>query len=203
MNNMPKLTRFPYIFVIGFNKSGTTSIHRLFLDNGFPAVHWDQGRLACKALLNTLQNRRIFEGYDQQYRVFSDLTFRNSEILIEGNKLFRQMDRNYPGAYFLYNKREMNAWLNSRLSHGSSHAEGPYRDYFKKILRAGDDKEIMAFWKKTRLRFEEDIREYFGDSDRFIELEIEDAMFVKKLSYFIGVRLNPDHWKRRNVRSSC
>jgi hypothetical protein len=106
-----------YIFIIGFNKSGTTSIHELFSKNGFASIHWDEGRLAKKSLLNALEGRRLFYGYDHQYQVFSDLVYRNDRFYFEGNSLFREMDKDYPNAFFIYNKRNIADWLKSRIHH--------------------------------------------------------------------------------------
>jgi hypothetical protein len=59
-----------YIFIIGFNKSGTTSIHELFSKNGCASIHWDEGRLAKKSLLNALEGRRFFMGTIINIRFF-------------------------------------------------------------------------------------------------------------------------------------
>ena len=39
------------IFQIGFNKSGSGSIHHFFLDNNIPSVHWDGGNYQRKFII--------------------------------------------------------------------------------------------------------------------------------------------------------
>ena len=88
---MEDLNKTPFIFIIGFNKSATTSLHKLFSDNGYPSVHWDGGNLAKNSLINILNGKKIFTGYDDKYRIFSDFIFRNDKYVFEGNSLFQIM----------------------------------------------------------------------------------------------------------------
>jgi hypothetical protein len=179
-----------YIFVIGFNKTGTTSIHKLFENNGFSSIHWDGGRLAKNMLQNGINYRPIFHGYDQQYTVYSDMIYRTDKFWFEGNSLFKEMHTDYPNALFLYNTRDCNSWLQSRLNHKGQVIGQSFLDIHKRILKTEDTDLILQHWKKTRIRFEKDIREYFKNSKNFLEIDITDSMFVSKLSAFIGVELN-------------
>ena len=54
------------VFIVGFNKTGTTSFHRLFLDNGYASIHFDRGRLARKMIQNSLEDRKLPNGYDHK-----------------------------------------------------------------------------------------------------------------------------------------
>ena len=40
------LAHLPYVFLIGFNKTATTTLHFFFKKNGLPSIHWDNNRLA-------------------------------------------------------------------------------------------------------------------------------------------------------------
>ena len=95
------MVSLPYVFVIGFNKTGTTAIHRLFEANGFPSIHWDKGNLARRMLENCISGRPVLAGYDQRYKVFSDLLFRTNKFWFEGNSLFRTIDADYLDLFYL------------------------------------------------------------------------------------------------------
>ena len=53
----------PHIFLIGFNKCGTTSFHNYFKANGISSVHWRSNTLAL-ALYQLNQDRPLLEGID-------------------------------------------------------------------------------------------------------------------------------------------
>ena len=187
-----------HIFVIGFNKTGTTSIHRLFKGNGFNSVHWDRNRLAKTMLKNCLNGKAVLHGYDKKYTVFCDMFYRNKKFFFEGNSLFRELSVDYPDALFLYNTRDIDSWVKSRLNHHRKEQGIPFLDVFKQMLNTEDHDEIVQYWKKTRTRFEADIREFFKDKNNFLELDINDPIFVSKLSKFVGVELDQLHWGKHN-----
>lgn len=186
----------PPVICIGFNKSGTTSIHKLFEDNRVPSVHWDNGRLAKRCLLNALNGKKLLHGYDNTYNVFSDFMFRTDNFLFEGNSLFRQMNRDYPDSYFVYNKRDIDDWINSRINHPGVVAGLNLLELQKKILSTNSDVVAIEYWKKMRGSFEEEIRDYFKNNKRFIEIDIYDPEFTQKLSSHVNLPLNPIHWKK-------
>lgn len=192
------MSAIPHIFVIGFNKTATNSIHQLFAAHGVPGIHWDAGRLGLSMLRNAVAGRRIFEGYDQNYRVFSDMYYRNSNFCFEGNTLFRQMHACYPRALFLYNTRPLESWIRSRLKHKSPINQEPLVSTYKRILNTDDEHVVIKYWRQTRLRFEEDIRSYFRQSTNYSELDITDPDFTAKLSGFTKMKLNPSHWRIYN-----
>jgi hypothetical protein len=186
------------IIVIGFNKTGTTSIHRLFQSSGFRSVHWDEGKLTRKMLENVINSKPILQGYDDEFDVFSDLVFRNDSLWFEGNTLFKQIDQYYQNAFFIYNTRDMDAWLDSRCKHTEQVKEQTLLDLHKKLLCTDDINKIKNHWKSTRLNYEEELREYFNSKSNFLQIDIKDKNFVNKLSAFIQGDLDPSHWGRFN-----
>ena len=76
------------IFVIGFNKTATTTFHKLFLANKLKSEHktvWHPEKFDC----------------------FSDNGNLNN---------FKELDRKYPGATFILNVRSLDKWLISRIA---------------------------------------------------------------------------------------
>ena len=186
------------IFVVGFNKTGTNSIHRLIEDHDIPGVHWDRGKLAIRMLSNAIHGRPLVDGYDSRIRLFSDLYYRNDTFCLEANSLFRQMNMSYPDSLFLYNTRPMGSWIKSRLKHKSPTTGKALIDTYKNILKTDDIGDIIDYWRRIRLRHEEDLRDYFRGSSRYAEIDITDDYFIDKLSSFLGFRLNSKKWKVYN-----
>ena len=185
----------PFIFVIGFNKTATTSLHTFFSRNGFPSVHWDRGRLARRMVENCLDDRPILDGYDREFRVFSDMQAQSGRIRIEANQYFRVLDRDYPGAYFIFNNRDLSGWINSRSAnfvtpHGATNLELEMRR-----LNSTDPQEAVQLWVRERNAFEAEVRRYFRGNPRFLEIDITDPDLPRRISRHIGRTMDPAHWK--------
>ena len=195
---MEDLKKIPFIFIIGFNKSATTSLHKLFSDNGYPSIHWDRGNLAKYSLLNILNGRKIFDSYDDKYRIFSDFIFRNDKYVFEGNSLFQVMDIDYPNSFFIYNYRDMNSWIESRINHISNIKGLSLLELQFKLFNTNDIEAVKNHWKAARLKFEVDIRNYFAQKNNLIELDIDNDDVVALLNTTLSFNLNPMYWKKHN-----
>jgi hypothetical protein len=185
----------PFVFVIGFNKTATTSLHTFFSRNGFPSVHWDRGRLARRMVENCLDDRPILDGYDREFRVFSDMQAQSGRIRIEANQYFRVLDRDYPGAYFIFNNRDLSGWINSRSAnfvtpHGATNLELEMRR-----LNSTDPQEAVQLWVRERNAFEAEVRRYFRGNPRFLEIDITDPDLPRRISRHIDRTMDPAHWK--------
>lgn len=191
-----ELADLPFVFIIGFNKTATTSLHVFFERNGFPSVHWDRGKLARRMIKNCLKERPILDGYDQEYRVFSDMQAQSSRIRIEANQYFRVLDRDYPGAYFIFNNRRLDHWLASRSAnyitpHGATNLELEMRR-----LNTDDPEEAVQLWARERIAFEGEVRRYFRSNQRFMEIDITDPDLPHRVSHLINRPMDPAHWKQ-------
>ena len=188
MNNLP------YIFIIGFNKTATRSLNHFFESNGFPGVHWDHGLLARAMQKNLIEEKKIFAGYDHHYKVYSDMTFVNYSIFIEANEHFRIMDRDYPGSYFIYNNRDTEKWLTSRMNHniGDKHSLVARS---QSIYNTKHEANLKEIWRTRKQRFEQDIRGYFSGCERFLEIDVEKDEVCLSISNLLGMKLDCSHWK--------
>jgi hypothetical protein len=138
------------------------------LKNKFPSIHWDAGNLAHNALLNIFNNRKIFTGYDESFRVFSDMMWINNKIDFQVNKFFKIMDADYPNSYFIYNFRDEQKWLNSRINHDISN-RFPLTKLSLLVNNTQDIEELKNIWITERRRFEEDLRSYFKDRKKKVD----------------------------------
>ncbi len=190
----PSWIHLPYVFVIGFNKTATTTIHHFFERNGFPSVHWDDGNLTKTMLDNCLNDRRILTGYDQRYRVFSDMIVQTLRIRFEANSLFRVLDADYPGAYFIYNTRKLEDWLASRWKKPCGRYQCTNVELEMRVLNTKDPQRVLEQWKKERTDFEREVREYFTGRDRFLEIDIADPESPGKIAALLGMDLDLSCW---------
>ncbi|HMP89377.1 MAG TPA: hypothetical protein PJ991_04205 [Kiritimatiellia bacterium] len=184
----------PFVFIIGFNKTATTSLHYFFEGNGFPGIHWDHNRLAITMMDNCLHDRKILTGYDQHYRVFSDMIAQTLRIRLEANHLFRILDTDYPGAFFIYNNRPMEAWLNSRWNKPCGKYKCTNVELEMKLLNTRNPQDVLDTWQRERLAFEQEVRAYFAGNHRFLDLDITDPDVPGKIAAFLGRQLDPAHW---------
>jgi hypothetical protein len=182
---------FPYVFVIGFNKTATRAISEFFTLNGVPSIHWDNNNLVNAMITNIESGRRIFSGYDNHFKVFSDLIKVTTEEIIEGNQFFREMEADYPGSLFILNNRDSDDWLQSRKAHGN----GYLLETQLKILGTSDDKLATTLWKNQKTTHETNVRKYFANKDNFLEVDISNPNALEQISCFVGRPMNTSHWR--------
>lgn len=184
----------PLIFIIGFNKTATRSIHQLFAGNGYASVHWDDGKLALRMLRNMLSGKKILTGYDRRYQVYSDMIFANHSINIEANSFFKILDRDYPGSFFIYNKRNLEDWLRSRASQSQKLGENSFIKRQMSLNNTSEPDVVFEVWKTQRLRLESDVRSYFKGATNFVEIDINNDDVPGMISDLLQVELDGSHW---------
>lgn len=184
----------PYIFIIGFNKTATRALHHFFTSHGFPGVHWDQGKLALAMHQNLIDGKRIFAGYDHLYKVFSDMFFASDTTHIEANAYFRNMDRDYPGSFFIFNNRDTEKWLTSRINHSVGEAPSLKARSFA-FYKTRDESRLKEIWRGQKQRFEQDVRDYFSGCERFLEIDIERDDVCSSIGKLLAMELDCARWK--------
>lgn len=123
------------IFLIGFNKCGTTSFHDYFKANGITSVHWRANTLALALHRNRAAGRPLLEGIDR-WTAYTDMNCipgspwgrSNSDDapLIEGCRYFSDLHQEHPDALFILNTRDPSDWLRSRLQHDQGRFAAAY-----------------------------------------------------------------------------
>lgn len=115
------------IFIIGFNKTATRTIHYFFKNNGLPCLHWDNNYLVnhfeenLKKNLPLLGPQKVFNTKVnsnctyQEIIVVSDMT--NPALNKDAKDYYKILDKQYPGSKFILNYRNVNSWINSRIEH--------------------------------------------------------------------------------------
>lgn len=195
----------PKVFVIGFSKTATTTLHKFFTNNGYRSVHWElpDGRfLAGVVVTNVLSNRPILAGIDD-YAVYSEFSYADGRIYLEANYFFRELYEAYPDAYFLLNVRETEGWIESRQRHvgRNKKGRGSLAERIAKAYAATPD-ETTEIWRSYHALFHQQVREFFAarSEARFLEFDIERESPEKLVNWLSDhYDLDCAQWQAKNV----
>lgn len=151
------------VFAIGFNKSGTTSLHALFKSFGLVSHHGAKWR-DCDDLA-------LLRSYD----CFSDDTPRD----------LAKLDRLFPGSRFILQVRELEGWVYSRLAHIErrkklgQHKPTPLWDTTEYSVKS---------WIKRRNAYHLFLLSYFSGrpADLLVVNFIRDEGAAAKIGAFLG-----------------
>ena len=183
-----------HIFLIGFNKCGTTSFHDYFKANGISSIHWRANTLALTMKENSEKGRPLLEGLDQ-WTAYTDMICipgspwgqSNSDHapVIEGGRYFRELHRDYPNALFVLNTRDPLHWMRSRLKHDG----GQFAKAYRKALAADGIKtrsQLKRRWLEDWYQHHADVTRYFKNhtQKQFLFFHISETP-VKQLNRFL------------------
>ncbi len=191
--------KLPKVFVIGHHKTGTYSISNLFQNNGYKSFHCEQGRLA-KKILENLKNCNSLLHEIEDVHLYSDIEFAAN---IYAYSLFPLLDLQYPGSYFIYNFRNIDDWIKSRINHNN----GFYAKECLRVLKSyhphiKTEDALIEHWKKFYIRHENSIKKYFTDKDNLIQVDLDNPEskenLCKKLKE-IGFSIKENTLLRKNI----
>jgi len=183
IHNMMKQRK---IFIIGFNKCGTTSIHGFLRKNGIKSVHWRGNKLAMQVYANLSHGRHILHKIEF-WNAYSDIVcipgipwgIRESDNypVIEGCRYFRELHQAYPDALFILNIRDKNNWIKSRLNHDQGLFAEIYLKFLRKEYGIDSKNELVRFWGAQWDDHISSVREYFNNrkGSSFLEYNIEEG----------------------------
>lgn len=147
---MPKLGF--KVFVIGFNKCGTRSLHQYFRECGLASCHGGMHpEVHIKILRNIVAGVPSLQGFDK-YDACSDIAVIQSQ--------FRHVDRDNPGSKFILNVRDTDRWILSRLNH----LDGRYVEFMNLVFGLGLSwQEWVSRWRSEFMAHEFAVSEHFKD----------------------------------------
>lgn len=151
------------VFAVGFNKTGTTSIHALFESLGLPSFHGTEWRA-----LNDLALLR-------RYDCFSDGPPADLD----------RLDQLFPGARFILQVRELDDWVYSRLAHiDGEKARGVHN------ADPGWDTtdESVVGWIRRRNAYHLRVLDHFAHrpGDLLIVNFVRDPAAASRIAQFLG-----------------
>ncbi len=160
--NYLNLRKAPKIFVIGFNKTGTRSIHTIFKEMGLPSYHGGKWR--------NCNNMRLLRLYD----CFSDGIPRS----------IARLDELFPGARFILQVRELDSWILSRLAH----IDRLKRKGRHKGINTWDATEYAVLsWMRRRNDYHIQVLTYFQRRDDILVINYtRDKDASHKICQFVG-----------------
>lgn len=196
-NNNTNNTNYK-IFVIGFNKTGTRTIHHFFDKNNIKSIHWDQGKIARTIKYNFDLNQNnnncnvtLLGEYDK-YTVLCDME--DIEQDIYANELyFKHLAHDYPNSKFILNIRNIENWIQSRLKHQNK-ILGNYADYLCKKYNISI-LQLQDKWRQDFVTHINNVTLFFSTMpNRLIIFDIEKDNVDKLISFFHEYKLNRSHF---------
>lgn len=159
--------KYDKIFVIGFNKCATTTIHHLFECNNLKSYH--QGTKWKKVNWLDLIDK---------YQCFSDIKFKPSMI--------KKLDAKYKNALFILNTRSIEKWIISRFEHGyRAFKKTKSSPYYPKSLN------LMQTWIEQRKAYYYFLKNYFKKKQqKLLVLNIEDDQWIHKLVEKLSLKIS-------------
>jgi hypothetical protein len=159
--------KYEKIFVIGFNKCGTTSFYDLFVGANLKAVHGWRGRENKCARNERFNYMKIINKYD----AFTDGFHSINKI-----KKYYSFCRN---SLFILNTRSISNWLISRYKHGSIY------NFKKSWCWPPSEEEILKLVDKREKHYRNVLNFFKNKSYNLIIIDIEkngwQSFVLKKL----------------------
>jgi hypothetical protein len=168
------------IFQIGFNKCGTSSIHTLFDKYTTPrlrSIHWKKGLLAQSMFHKMKTNKLLISDEYNQYDIFTDMEtifIANGSLqIIHMYEYFKILDDQYPNSKFIFNIRNIDDWIESRLKHEVKsiliensvvNLKKPilYWKIYSKIFKELNKTNIIELWKSHWQKQHNLVVQYFS-----------------------------------------
>ena len=211
------MSQTPRIFLIGFNKCGTTSFHDYFSANGISSVHWRANTLALALHQNNQNGRPLLSGMER-WTAYTDMNCipgspwdasnSTGQPLIEGCRFFRELHRDYPDALFILNSRDPLQWVRSRMKHdGGRFAKA----YLTALANDGihNKRQLKQRWLEDwHIHHSEVLRHFHQNTTKnFLLFHISETP-VKKLNrfldrhFYIKYRQFPHHHRSSKLGKS-
>ncbi len=199
------------IFCISFQRTGTTSVGRFFIENGFKvqgynrdiSTQWSLDYL--KGDLDSIFNSKAFK-YNQ---VFEDNPWWFGDF-------YRFLFHKFPDSKFILFERDSDKWFNSMVNHSNGKTLGNTYRHCKLYNREDELYEITELYKPYNLEIDNllplneshrehyitiyerrnrEIKEFFHlfGAERLINLQLEDPEKWQKLATFFNMKINDDY----------
>jgi sulfotransferase family protein len=144
------------VFVLGDSRTGTTSLHKLFMDYGFKSVHYYVDEVAEIAQRDGCEKHQY-----QHFRQFIETSGFDAFSDYPTRNYFRQLRRDYADAYFILStRRDLPTWMKS----------------MQRFFPDRPDVLVnMPHLSKIHLQLNAQIRNVYADAKNFIEICIDDG----------------------------
>lgn len=159
------------VFVIGFHKTGTTSLH-VALET--------LGHRVCGPVGIHAPDPHAALSLVPEYDAFRD----NPWPL-----LFRECDQRWPGSKFILTRREITAWTRSVVRHFGTR-DTPMRELIYGVGHPFGNEDL---YRDRHLRHVAEVRAWFRDRpDAFLEMDVSRGCGWMELCGFLGLEEPPE-----------
>ncbi|CBV44235.1 tetratricopeptide repeat protein [Halomonas elongata] len=179
------------VFIIGFPKSGTSTIHKALEKSGYSAAHWK----VKEGYVGELMYRGFFDHDDPWHYLEEYEAITQSDVCLpgDGNNCWPNLDfriigrirRLYPDCLFLLNYRDPKKIASSIGRWGDLAERIRVSDIPGLPSGLGGQEEIVEWVEK---HFEKS-RDYFLGDENFLEIDIEDELAPRAIEERIGFDL--------------
>jgi hypothetical protein len=190
------------IFVIGFPKSGTTSIHASLTTHNISVIHWGDDPINPKVIVGLKireaknQNKKLLS-YLDEYQAFTQM-----ETCIDKNRCYWPqlvdvplLKEQYPNSKFIFNDRIIEKWIGSLQKWNI--VCGPFREKGESLIERmirldipglpagkGKNEEELKQWY---IAHKNNMIDFFKHDDNFIVFNIETD-HGQKLGDFLEIK---------------
>ena len=167
----------PKVFCIGFQKTGTTSLHAALTTLGYRTAavvgrDWNAERLTSGGAALCIETMQNFDAaQDMPWPIF-----------------FRELDAAFPGSKFILTVREAQSWFSSIEGHfGANPDEMQAFVYGRDAAAPAGNK---ARYLEVRARHERDVRAWFADrAGDLLVMDLEQGDGWPELCAFLGAEV--------------
>jgi hypothetical protein len=134
------------------------------------------------------------EGFD----VFSDMMYLSESLHLEGNRLFREFDKEIPNSRFILNTRDKDRWISSRSRHSGKETGSLLNRAC--VAYGKEESEVHDIWARQWDRHHEDVQDYFRPfPEKLLTFNIEIDP-IERVTEFLEDKftIDPSHWEWRN-----
>ncbi len=183
------------IFLIGFNKTGTTTIHKFLRANHIASAHFRAREriIALEMSRNIGRHEDVLHGISG-FTAYSDFTFATADVWLEGSKYFATMHAHYPRAYFILNDRDVDTWVESRSGHDN------LMERAMAFHGGATVENVKAIWRAEFEAHRSAVLSHFADNPRFLRFDIgkdDPSAIVNLLAPDFSLRASRFGWKNR------
>lgn len=206
------------IFCISFQRTGTTSVGKFFMDHGYKVATWSVSR----------RNKWTLSWFKGDYEtIFNSKDFKASQVFEDDPwwclDFYKILFHRYPKAKFVLLERDANEWYDSMIKHsngktlGNTHRHsfiyGRLSEYY---LEDQDKKSAYTHELDNLLPLNEDLREHYikiyrerieevklffriHDSDRLLYGRLEDPKIWYKMGHFFKLKVGEGYNVHENA----
>ena len=159
------------VFVLGDSRTGTTSLHRYFLDCGLQSIHY---------FVDEVSEIAADRGFDRHsythFRKFIETSGYNAFSDYPTRNYFRELLEDFPDAYYILSvRKDTEAW------------RGSMKRFFK-----DDEAVLKSLPRLTKLhsQINDEIRQTYANARNFTEINIDagDEINSARLSDFLKLQ---------------